>query len=135
MNEAADLEGNPLKLHVFDAYLDAVAGRCPDARAQAGPPALTSETLRMGEVAFVTARCGLRAAGDRLLSELANRRLAYPAALFYFGRGQIDAFYEWLNRAIDARFPEMLYIGIDPLFAAERESPRFQAALRRLGLS
>ena len=84
--------------------------------------------------AFVTARCGQPADGDRLLRELTNRRLAYPAAMFYFGRGQLDAFYEWLDRAIDERFPEPLYIGVDPVFARERDSPRFQAALRRLGL-
>ena len=88
----------------------------------------------MGEVAFVTARCGQPGDGDRLLRELTSRRLAYPAALFYFGRGQLDAFYDWLNRAIEERFPEALYIGVDPIFKGERQTARFQVALRRLGL-
>ena len=47
---------------------------------------------------------------------------------------KMDAFYDWLNRAIDEHFPEPLYIAVDPVFSRERPSPRFQAALRRLGL-
>jgi len=54
--------------------------------------------------------------------------------MFHFARGERDAFYEWLNRSIDDRFPEALYLAIDPVFAAERHDPRFEAALRRVGL-
>jgi len=43
-------------------------------------------------------------------------------------------FHEWLNRAIDERFPEPLYLGVDPVFGSERENPRFRAALHRIGL-
>jgi len=134
MAEAADLDGTPTKRQVFAQYLDVVGGRCAEATLDVGAAPLASDMLRMGEVAFVTARCGDAASGDRLVRELATRRLAYPAAMFYFGRGQLDAFYEWLNRAIDQRFPEPLYIGVDPVFAPERQMPRFQAAMRRLGL-
>jgi TolB-like protein/DNA-binding winged helix-turn-helix (wHTH) protein len=133
MGEAADLEGNPLKLRVFAAYLEAVNGNCR-ANTELGVPPLPPETLRLGEVAFVTARCGTAPAADSLFRELTARRLAYPVAMLQFGRGQLDAFYDWLNRAIDERFPEPLYIGVDPVFSRERQSPRFQAAMRRLGL-
>jgi len=134
MAEAADLDGTPAKRQLFTAYLAAVGGRCSEAVSEAGAVPLTSDTMRMGELAFVTARCGDVAAGDRLVRELTGRRLAYPAAMFYFGRRQLDAFYDWLNRAIDERFPELLYIGVDPVFAGERQSHRFQASMRRVGL-
>ena len=88
----------------------------------------------MGEVAFVVARCGDTKLTESLRRELLARRLAYPTAMVHFGRSEMEAFYDWLNRAIDERFPEPLYIGVDPVFSRERQSPRFQAALRRLGL-
>jgi hypothetical protein len=88
----------------------------------------------MAEASFVVARCGETSAADALLREVSARRLDYPAAMLHFGRGHVDEFYEVLNRAIDERFPELLYIGIDPVFGRERQSPRFQAAMRRLGL-
>ena len=88
----------------------------------------------MGEAAYAVARCGDPAKAETFLHELTVRRLAYPSAMFHFGRGDFDAFYEQLNRAIDERFPELLYINVDPVFRNERSSTRFQAALRRLGI-
>jgi TolB-like protein len=134
MKEAADLDGSPLKLRVFASYLDAGQGRCHEALAALGPPPLAAEVFRMAEASFVVARCGETSAADALLREVSARRLDYPAAMLHFGRGHLDEFYEVLNRAIDERFPELLYIGIDPVFGRERQSPRFQAAMRRLGL-
>jgi hypothetical protein len=133
MREATDLAGDPTKFRVFAAYVYAVQGECARAEAELGGLPLAVDTLRMGEVAFVLARCG-DAKTDGLRHELLARRLAYPTAMVHFGRGEIDVFYDWLNRAIDERFPEPLYIGVDPVFRRERQSPRFQAALRRLGL-
>jgi TolB-like protein/DNA-binding winged helix-turn-helix (wHTH) protein/tetratricopeptide (TPR) repeat protein len=134
MGEAGDLEGNPMKRHVFAAYLAAVGGDCGRATTELGPLPVAAELLRMGEAAFVVARCGTGADAESLHRDLTARRLAYPVAMLHFGRGELDAFYDWLDRAIDERFPEPLYIGVDPLFSRERQSPRFQAALRRLGL-
>ena len=83
--------------------------------------------------AYILTFGGLLLLGARA-GDLTGRRLAYPQALFHFSRGELDAFYFSLNRAIDDRFPELLYVGVDPVFAGERQRPRFQAALRRLGL-
>jgi TolB-like protein/DNA-binding winged helix-turn-helix (wHTH) protein len=134
IREAAEFAGEPMKVHVFAAYLAALRGDCRTATNEIGTPPFAADMLRLAEVAFVSARCAPAAAADTLLRDLEVRRLAYPAALFHFGRGDLDSFYDWLNRAIDERFPEPLYIGIDPVFARERSSPRFKAALRRLGV-
>ena len=134
MSEAANLEGNPVKLSVFAAYLHAITGDCDAARTKLGPVPLASET-RLGEAAFTLARCGDTPTSESFLHELTAQRLAYPAGMLLFGRGDLNGFYDWLNRAIDERFPELLYINVDPVFRHERGSPRFQAALQRLGVA
>jgi Tfp pilus assembly protein PilF len=134
MAEAAELEGNPMRSRVFAAYLHSLNGDCDRARTELSELALDVETLRMGEAAFAHARCSGRAAAEDVRQVLVAHRLTYSTAMFHFGRGEMAAFYEWLNRAIDERFPEPMYLATDPVFSRERQSPRFQAALRRLGL-
>lgn len=121
-------------MHVFSAYLHAQAGDCGGAAAELRPWAADPETLRLGESVYARARCDDRAAVADLEQTLLTRRLTYSTAMFHFARREMDAFYEWLNRAIDERFPEPLYLAADPVFNAERADPRFQAALRRVGL-
>ncbi len=134
MQEASELEGSPTKMHVFRAYLLAQAGDCGAAAKELRPWAADPETLRLGESAYARARCDDRAAVADLEQTLLTRRLTYSTAMFHFARREMDAFYEWLNRAIDERFPEPLYLAADPVFNGERADPRFQAALRRIGL-
>ena len=134
MQEAGDLEGNPTKSRVFGAYIDAANGKCDRATSELTVWAVNVETLRMGEAAFARARCGDPASAADLQKALVARRLTYSIAMFHFARDEMDSFYEWLNRAIDERFPEPLYLAIDPIFSRERQNPRFQAALRRVGL-
>jgi TolB-like protein/DNA-binding winged helix-turn-helix (wHTH) protein/Flp pilus assembly protein TadD len=134
MQEASALEGDPTGLHLFAAYLHARNGDCAGAANELNPWASDAETLRMGEAVFARARCSDETSVEELHQALLARRLTYSIAMFHFARGELDAFYEWLNRAIDERFPEPLYLGIDPLFGAERSTPRFTAALRRVGL-
>jgi len=134
MKEASELEGNPTKAHLFSAYLHARAGECAGAVADLRPWTLDPETLRLAESVYARVRCDDRAAMADLEQALLTRRLTYSTAMFHFARRDVDAFYEWLNRAIDERFPEPLYLAIDPVFSSERGDPRFQAALRRIGL-
>jgi TolB-like protein/DNA-binding winged helix-turn-helix (wHTH) protein len=134
MKEASELEGNPTKLHMFNGYLHAVAGDCAGVIAELRPWMLDAETLRMGEGVYARARCDDRASMDDLQQSLLTRRLTYSIAMFHLARRDTDAFYEWLNRAIDERFPEALYLAVDPVFSSERQDPRFRAAIHRVGL-
>jgi TolB-like protein/DNA-binding winged helix-turn-helix (wHTH) protein/Flp pilus assembly protein TadD len=135
MREAADLEGNQTRFHAFAAYVYAVRGDCDRAATELGRFPHAADTFpRTSEAAFALARCGDAMLAEGLRQELVARRMAYPAAMVHFGRGEMEAFYDWLNRAIDARSPEPLYIGMDPAFRRERQDPRLQAALRRLGM-
>jgi hypothetical protein len=40
----------------------------------------------------------------------------------------------WLEKGVEARDPNMPYIGVMPHYAPLRSEPRFQALLRRIGL-
>lgn len=134
MAEAAELEGDPTRSRAFAAYIHSLIGDCDRARTELSELALAVETLRLGEAAFAHARCGGPAPAGDVREVLVAQRLTYSTAMFHFGRGEMDAFYEWLNRAIDERFPEPMYLATDPAFNRERQNPRFQAALQRLGL-
>ncbi len=132
--EASELEGNPTRLHLFSGFLRAMADDCAGAIAELRPWALDPETLRMAEAVYARAKCEEPASLPDLERALLERRLTYSTAMFHFARRDMSAFYEWLNRAIDERFPEPLYLAVDPVFASERRDPRFLAALRRVGL-
>jgi tetratricopeptide (TPR) repeat protein len=134
MREAADLDGDPTRLHLFAAYTFAVVGDCVQASTELQPWATNADTLRMAEAVFARARCSNTSSIEGLQQALLTRRMTYSTAMFHFARGERDAFYEWLNRSIDDRFPEALYLAIDPVFVAERADPRFEAALHRAGL-
>ena len=135
MREAADLEGNATRFHVFAAYVYAVRQDCGRAATELGRFSQAADAFpRVSEAAFALARCGDAMLAEGLRQELVARRMAYAVAMVHFGRGEMASFYEWLYRAIDARSPEVLYIAVDPAFRREREDPRFQAALRQLGM-
>jgi TolB-like protein/Flp pilus assembly protein TadD len=134
MREAADLDGDPTRLHLFAAYSLAVGGDCINALTELQPWTNSADTLRLAEAVFARARCSDKASNDGLQQALLIRRLTYSTAMFHFARGERNEFYEWLNRSIDEHFPETLYLAIDPVFARERADPRFETAVRRAGL-
>jgi len=135
MREAADLEGSEMKFHDFAAYVHAVRGDCPRAAAELSRFPLEADAFpRTTDAAFAVARCGDQGLAEDLRQQLVARRLAFPTAMVHLGRGETEAFYAYLNRAIDALSPEPLYIGVDPAFVGERQDPRFKSALRQLGL-
>jgi tetratricopeptide (TPR) repeat protein len=48
--------------------------------------------------------------------------------------GQNDEALDWLERAYQARDQNMPYLGVDPIFDALRDDPRYQDLLRRMNL-
>ncbi len=55
-------------------------------------------------------------------------------ATWYARAGENDRALEWLERAYEARDPNLVYIGVQPLFDSVRDDPRFQDLLRRMNL-
>ncbi len=135
MKEASELEGDSARVGAFAAYVDAGRGDCVRVASQLEPWVLDVSTLRRGEAVFARTRCSAQGSVEALHQALLTKRLTYSIAMFHLAKGEREAFYEWLNRAIDERFPEPLYLAVDPIFSSERADPRFRAALRRIGVS
>src|SRR5580704_1357709 len=80
---------------------------------------------------------GRRGESDRILSEVlatpsATDAAAYQIALIYANRGDSDAAFHWLQRALDQRDAGMHWMQFDPLLKGLRSDPRFQALLVKM---
>ena len=60
----------------------------------------------------------------------------FNRALRFAEAGKVDRVFEWLERAVDARDHDMVYLGVNPAFRREevRGDPRFTDLLRRMNL-
>jgi tetratricopeptide (TPR) repeat protein len=52
----------------------------------------------------------------------------------YTRAGKEDQALDWLEKAFQARDPNIPYLSVDPIFDDLRDNPRFQSLLRRLNL-
>ena len=82
---------------------------------------------------------GFRAAMGRAGDAIASRSRLGGAALlgvnvFYRRAGRIDESFEWFDRVVEARDPNVPYAGVGPGWDVVRNDPRFLAFLRRLNL-
>jgi tetratricopeptide (TPR) repeat protein len=103
---AARLSGGNSKASALRGYLLATRGRTEEAR----------EELRALE----------RHAAARYLPP-------YAMALVHAGLGDVDAVFEWLDRAYDARDVHLLYLPMDPKWDPFRDDRRFGALVGRCG--
>ncbi len=86
--------------------------------------------------------CGVfrrRKEAKRLLAELEemSRTTSVPPLAFafaYIGLGD-DRMFDWLNKAIDARDPEVTHLPSMPFYDGIRDDPRFEVLLARMNLA
>ena len=88
---------------------------------------------------YCYARAGRRAEALAIARELeAKARTGWVAPLrmgfLYDALGDKDAALAWLNRAYDAREPDMIFLGLDPYITTLTDDPRFTALIRRVGI-
>jgi TolB-like protein/DNA-binding winged helix-turn-helix (wHTH) protein/cytochrome c-type biogenesis protein CcmH/NrfG len=55
----------------------------------------------------------------------------YTIALIYAGLGEPDAAFQWLERALEASDPHLIFTSVDPRWDALRDEPRFLSLLSR----
>jgi serine/threonine-protein kinase len=92
----------------------------------------------LSSLGYAYAVAGRLAEAGRLIDELGKQsRQGYVSpyffALIYVGRGELDRAVAMLSQAADERSTLLVYLRMDPRFAALRSDPRFQALVRRLG--
>ena len=51
-----------------------------------------------------------------------------------FSAGRIDERFEWLQRAYEEAYNNMVYLGVEPVYDVVRDDPRFKALMRAVGL-
>ena len=80
---------------------------------------------------------GLKAESDAALATVIDKRagsMAYQIAQIHAFRNELDAAFEWLERAYDQRDSGLVEMKGDPLLANLRDDPRYLALLKRLRL-
>jgi len=100
---------------------------------------LGSSPFGLSELGYGYARSGNKGEAARILNELLGlSKQAYSVssgiALVYYGLGDKDKAFEWLEKAYQEREGGFLYLKIDPGWDGLRSDPRFTALLKKMGL-
>jgi tetratricopeptide (TPR) repeat protein len=83
---------------------------------------------------------GKRDEAKKVLAELTRRsKQNYVSphfmAIIYTSLGERDLAFQWLNKAVEKRFPPLIYLKVNPIWDNLRSDPRFTEVLARVGLS
>jgi TolB-like protein/Tfp pilus assembly protein PilF len=97
----------------------------------------TDEMWRLEGLALVHAAMHQRAQSDAALAELTtkfHKESPYVIATVYGYRGEADAAFSWLERALHERDATLTSIKSDPLFGGIKSDPRYAGLLQQAGL-
>lgn len=83
---------------------------------------------------------GKRDEAQKVLNELQQRsKQGYISphfmAIIYASLGDRDQAFEWLDRAVEKRFPPLIYLEVNPIWDNLRTDPRFAELRRKIGLA
>ena len=121
-------------VHLFMGMYDQAIAECERARELFGRSALVS-----GALGAMYGVAGRSEDARRLLDgmmQAARETYVSPLGIAWvcFGLGDVDAVFEWLNKAIDEREPQMLHLPAKHIYDPLRADPRFRALLERMNL-
>jgi tetratricopeptide (TPR) repeat protein len=96
-------------------------------------------TSTLASLARAYALVGRRAEAENLLADLHERSKQeyvspYDLSLIYAEFGQMDAAFEWLEKAYEQRAEWMIYVAVDPRFDPLRGDRRFIDIIDRVGM-
>jgi len=95
------------------------------------------EVFRLWSSAVILHAQGRRAESDATLHELIEKYAdggAYQIAEVFAARGEVDAAFEWLDRAYEQRDGGIVEMKPEPAFRSLHGDPRWRAFLVRVGL-
>ena len=98
----------------------------------------SDEAARLRALALVHLAAGRALESDEALRELSEQHAEESACLIadvHAARGDVDAAFEWLERAFRQRDGELAFVKADPRFRSLYADPRWDAFLRKMGLA
>ena len=127
--------------HYFLGQVYVQEGRLDDAVSELETAmGLSGDTPEMtAALAHAHAVAGKRAKAEAMIKNLRDRsseRFVSPAliAQVYAGLGETDLAFDWLENGYVAKAPEMMWIGVRPVFQALAADPRMDDLRSRIGL-
>jgi tetratricopeptide (TPR) repeat protein len=93
----------------------------------------------LGFLASTYAKAGKTAEARKLLAELqslAQKSYVPPLSLanIYFGLGEIEKGFDWLEKAVDQHETDVIHLGIDPAAEALRSHSRYKTLMQKMNL-
>jgi serine/threonine protein kinase/Tfp pilus assembly protein PilF len=140
--KAVDLDPGFPTAHSFLGAVYEAQGRFDEAIAelQEAKALAGSGPVGLADLGEGYARAGRRSEAARILNELLEfSRQGYSAsceiAQIYFGLGEKDKTFEWLEKAYQEKSSGLSYLGSDPGWDGLRSDPRFTTLLKKMGLA
>jgi tetratricopeptide (TPR) repeat protein len=93
----------------------------------------------LADLGYAYARIGKKSEATKILNELLEfskqgYSLPFDIALVYWGLGDKDKTFEWLEKASEERSTFVMFMKIDPQWDGLRSDPRFMALMKKMGL-
>ncbi len=97
-----------------------------------------SNASALANLVYALARAKQTGRAHTVLSELERRAskgfvASYAMAFAYAGLGDRDRVFAWLEKGLEDRSEDMVFLNVDPAWDSLRSDPRFKVILRRMG--
>jgi len=141
LHKTIELQPNFYPGHQTLGYIASAAGRHQEALTEfkKARELAPDSTMVLTNLVRAYARAGQRSQALASLEELkqiARERYvpAYQFTIAYAALGDMDRAFVWLDKAVEERSGNLMFINVEPVFDDLRADPRFPAAVRRMGL-
>jgi TolB-like protein/DNA-binding winged helix-turn-helix (wHTH) protein/Flp pilus assembly protein TadD len=138
--ETLEMDPNFASAHFHLGKTYARKGHYKEALAAFGQAHAFSKVAATAMEGYTSAVSGQRGKARKILSELEQQSKIryvspYDIAIIYTGLGEKDQALAWLQKACDERVFRVVFLRVEPLLDELRSDPRFQALVKRIGLS
>ncbi len=95
------------------------------------------QTTSLANEAFALAKAGRTKEAEAILDKLLERSRErfvppYHFAIIYYGLGDVEKTFEWLEKGIEARDPKMTFLFVEPKWKDLQSDPRYVSLIERM---